>query len=49
MRVESAPGDQLQIDFGQKRVEIGGRVVRVFFLVAVLSYSRRLFGQSVSR
>ena len=34
VRVESAPGDQLQIDFGQKRVEIGGRVVRVFFLVA---------------
>lgn len=43
VRVESAPGDQLQIDFGQKRVEIGSRVVRVFFLVAVLSYSRRLF------
>lgn len=30
VRVESAPGDQLQIDFGQKRVEIGGRVMRVF-------------------
>ena len=43
VRVESAPGDQLQIDFGQKRVRIGGEWVRVFLLVAVLSYSRRLF------
>jgi transposase len=43
VRVESAPGDQLQIDFGQKRVRIGGAWVRVFLLVAVLSYSRRLF------
>lgn len=43
VRVESPPGDQLQIDFGQKRVQIGEASVRVFFLVAVLSYSRRLF------
>lgn len=43
VRVETAPGDQLQIDFGQKRVQIGEASVRVFFLVAVLSYSRRLF------
>lgn len=43
VRVESAPGDQLQIDFGQKRVRVGGEWVRVFLLVAVLSYSRRLF------
>ena len=43
VRVESAPGDQLQIDFGQKRVCIAGGWVRVFLLVAVLSYSRRLF------
>jgi transposase len=43
VRVESAPGEQLQIDFGQKRVRIGGDWVRVFLLVAVLSYSRRLF------
>lgn len=43
VRVETAPGDQLQIDFGQKRVQIGEAAVRVFFLVAVLSYSRRLF------
>lgn len=43
VRVETPPGDQLQIDFGQKRVWIAGAWVRVFLLVAVLSYSRRLF------
>jgi transposase len=43
VRVESPPGDQLQVDFGQKRVRVGGKWVRVFVLVAVLSYSRRLF------
>jgi transposase len=43
VRVETPPGDQLQIDFGQKRVQIGDAWVRVFLLVAVLSYSRRLF------
>jgi len=43
VRVETAPGDQLQIDFGQRRIAIAGVAVRVFLLVAVLSYSRRLF------
>lgn len=43
VRVESPPGDQLQVDFGQKRVRIAGEWVRIFLLVAVLSYSRRLF------
>ena len=43
VRVETPPGEQLQIDFGQKRIGIGGASVRVFLLVAVLSYSRRLF------
>jgi transposase len=43
VRVETPPGEQLQIDFGQKRIDIGGASVRVFLLVAVLSYSRRLF------
>src|SRR3954470_1143823 len=43
VRVETPPGDQLQIDFGQKRVPIAGTDVRIFLLVAVLSYSRRLF------
>jgi len=43
VRVETPPGDQLQIDFGQQRVLIAETWVRVFLLVAVLSYSRRLF------
>lgn len=43
VRVETPPGDQLQIDFGQQRVWIADTWVRVFLLVAVLSYSRRLF------
>jgi transposase len=43
VRVETAPGDQLQIDFGQQRLRIAGVRVRIFLLVAVLSYSRRLF------
>jgi transposase len=43
VRVETAPGDQLQIDFGQKRLQIAGGRVRIFLLVAVLSYSRRLY------
>lgn len=43
VRVETAAGEQLQVDFGQKRVLIAGVRVRIFVLVAVLSYSRRLF------
>jgi transposase len=43
VRYETAPGAQMQIDFGQKKVWIGGTLVRVYLLVAVLSYSRRLF------
>jgi hypothetical protein len=43
VRVETAPGAQLQIDFGEKRVVIAERPITVFLLVAVLSYSRRVF------
>lgn len=43
VRYETAPGVQMQIDFGQKVVWLGDKLVRVFLLVAVLSYSRRLF------
>jgi transposase len=43
VRFETEPGDQMQIDFGEKWVSIAGEFVRVFLLVAVLSYSRRLF------
>lgn len=43
VRFETAPGHQMQVDFGQKRVLIGTAEVVVHLLVAVLSYSRRLF------
>lgn len=42
VRFETAPGEQMQIDFGQRVVRIGGRPVKVFLFVAVLSYSRRI-------
>src|SRR5262245_6958209 len=35
VRVETPPGEQLQIDFGQKRIAIAGVAVRIFLLVAV--------------
>jgi transposase len=43
VRFETAPGYQMQIDFGQKRVCIAGAFVKVHLLVAVLGYSRRIF------
>ena len=39
---ETRPGQQLQIDFGQRRVEIGGAPRLVSFFVATLGYSRRI-------
>jgi transposase len=43
VRFETDPGEQMQIDFGQKQVRIGGVPTRVHLLVAVLCHSRRLF------
>lgn len=43
VRFETAPGHQMQIDFGEKWVSIAGVRTRVFFFVAVLGYSRRIF------
>ena len=43
VRYETGPGEQTQADFGEKKVWIGGVLVKVFFLVAVLGYSRRIF------
>jgi transposase len=43
VRFETAAGTQMQVDFGEKKVRIGGEEVKVFPLVAVLSFSRRLF------
>ena len=42
VRFATHPGEPLQIDFGERRVEIGGGAVKVFFFVATLGYSRRL-------
>lgn len=42
VRFETRPGQQLQIDFGQRRVEIAGVQERVSLFVATLGYSRRL-------
>jgi transposase len=42
VRFETRPGQQLQIDFGQRRVEIDGTPRLVSFFVATLGYSRRL-------
>lgn len=46
VRFETAPGHQMQIDFGQKLVRLGGEMVRVYLLVAVLSFSRRLYAKA---
>ncbi len=46
MRFETEPGRQLQIDFGQRRVWIGGEAVTVHLFVATLGYSRRLYVQA---
>lgn len=43
VRFETAPGHQMQIDFGEKLVSVAGRIVRVQLFVAVLGYSRRLY------
>ena len=43
VRFETAPGHQLQIDFGEKVVTIAGERLRVLLFVAVLSYSRRVY------
>ena len=42
-RFETEPGEQMQIDFGEKRVRIAGAVVVVHLMAAVLGYSRRIF------
>ena len=43
VRFETPPGYQLQIDFGEKWIEIGGARTKVYVFVAVLGYSRRIF------
>lgn len=43
VRFETAPGEQMQIDFGQKVLKLGGTPVRVYVFIAVLGFSRRLY------
>lgn len=42
VRFETPPGRQLQIDFGERLVEIGGAKIKAFMFVATLGHSRRL-------
>ena len=41
IRFETPPGRQLQIDFGERLVEIGGVRIKAFVFVATLGHSRR--------
>jgi transposase len=43
LRFETPPGRQLQIDFGETRVFIGGEPVKLHLFVATLGFSRRVF------
>lgn len=43
VRFETPPCHQLQIDFGELRLEVGDEWMRLFLFVATLGYSRRLF------
>lgn len=46
VRFETAPGRQLQVDFGELRLPIGGEPGRLFLFVATLGYSRRIYVQA---
>jgi transposase len=46
VRFETPPGQQMQIDFGEKIVRIAGQPVKVYLMTAVLGYSRRLYCQA---
>jgi hypothetical protein len=41
VRFETPPGKQMQIDFGERLVQIGGAEIRAYLFVAALGYSRR--------
>jgi len=43
VRYETKPGDQAQIDFGEKEVLIAGELTKVHLFVLVLGYSRRIY------
>lgn len=41
VRFETAPGEQLQTDWGEITLEIAGQLTKVYFIVNTLGYSRR--------
>jgi transposase len=43
VRYETAPGRQMQIDFGEKKMQIGSEWIRVHLFTATLGYSRRQY------
>lgn len=45
VRFETPPGRQLQIDFGERRMMLGGEMARIYLFVATLGYSRRCYVQ----
>ena len=47
VRFETPPGQQMQIDFGERGVEIDAERVRVHLFVATLGYSRRVYVQAM--
>lgn len=49
VRFETAPGHQMQIDFGDTKVWIGGERARVHLFVATLGYSRRMHARASLR
>lgn len=49
MRFETPPGQQMQIDFGERRVTIDGVLVRAYLFVATLGFSRRLHVRAFRR
>jgi transposase len=46
VRFETAPGQQAQVDFGQRRVWIADAEVRAHLFVYTLGYSRRTFAEA---
>jgi transposase len=46
VRFETLPGKQMQIDFGSKTMTIAEESKRVYFFVATLGYSRRMYAQA---
>lgn len=43
LRFETSPGRQIQIDFGEKWIQVAGERVKAFVFVATLGFSRRTF------